>query len=320
MLNESEIVNRLKSIFPNYIGDDAAVIPQDAQSSYVLTKDLLVEDVHFRTSYFAPENLAYKSLHVNLSDIAAMGAKPMFIMLGISIPEKLEKYAKDFLDYFTTACKEASVILIGGDTTKSIDKLMISVTAIGTVKNKHIKYRTNAQVDDVICTIGHLGYAHVGLMALEKKLTDLENYQNIFLKPAAKNHEGEWLGKKSEVTAMMDLSDGLYIDLKRLCQASDIQGELFLDNIKMNSEFIHACNKLEVSPQNTILTGGEDYGLLFTVKPEKFQQLASQFKLKFGYEINHIGKINKGSGVCFLEKNKILDLKPKPFSHFGEEQ
>lgn len=319
MLNESDIVNKLKSSFPNYIGDDAAVIPHDAQSSYVLTKDLLIEDVHFRTSYFSPENLAYKSLHVNLSDIAAMGAKPTFIMLGISIPEKLEKYARDFLDYFTKACLDASVILIGGDTTKSTDKLMISVTAIGTVKKTGIKYRTTAQADDLICMIGHLAYAHIGLMALEKKFSGLENYQNIFLQPIAKINEGQWLGEQSAITSMMDMSDGLYIDLKRLCQASSIRGHIFLDNLKINSDFVNACNKLEISPQNTMLTGGEDYGLLFTVKAEKFQELNNQFKLKFGYEINHIGRMSRGEGVCFLEKNKVVDLKPKPFSHFGEE-
>lgn len=320
MLNEKDIVNKLKSNFPNYIGDDAAVIPQNTHSSYVLTKDLLIEDVHFRTSYFSPDNLAHKTLHVNLSDVAAMGAKPLFIMLGISIPDRLEKYAKEFLDGFTQACIDSSVILIGGDTTKSTDNLMISITAIGSAKNTCLKYRTTAEIDDFICMVGNLGYAHIGLMSLEKKLTGFDNFQNIFLNPIAKISEGQWLGEQLGITSMMDISDGLYIDLKRLCLASDVQGQLLLDNLKPNADFIHACHKLETTPQNILLTGGEDYGLLFTVKAEKFQILANDFEQKFGYKINHIGKISSGSGVSFLENNKIIDLDLKPFSHFGEKE
>lgn len=319
MLNESDIINQLKSSFPDYIGDDAAVIPQDAQSSFVMTKDLLVEEVHFRTSYFSPENLAHKALHVNLSDVAAMGAKPLFVMLGISIPIHLENYAKNFLNAFTKACLNTSVILIGGDTTKSPDKLLISVTAIGTIKNTNIKYRTTAQTGDFICTIGDLGYAHLGFISLEKKLMGFEKYQKLFLEPVAKLNEGQWLSEQSSITAMMDISDGLYIDLKRLCQASNVQGQLFLENLKSEDDFIKACNQLDLLPKNTILTGGEEYGLLFTVKEQQYLALANDFKKKFGYEINHIGKITNGTGICFLDKNKLVDLQLKPFSHFGED-
>ncbi len=318
MLNEADIVNKLKSSFPDFIGDDAAVISQNEQSSFVLTKDLLVEDVHFRTSYYRPEDLAHKALHVNLSDVAAMGATPLFIMLGISIPENLEKYAQDFLEFFTQACLKASVILIGGDTTKSPDKLLISVTAIGTVNNTCIKYRTTAQSGDLICMIGHLGYAHLGLMSLEKKLTGFEKYQNTFLKPTAKNKQGQWLGQQTRVTSMMDISDGLYIDLKRLCQASNVQGNIELSNLKPNETFIAACHQLEILPQNVMLTGGEDYGLLFTVSADHFQKLSHDFKEKFNDEIRQIGKISNGTGVSLLAEDKVIDLELKPFSHFGE--
>lgn len=318
MLNERDIIAGLKSKFPDYIGDDAAVIPLGEETSYVLSKDLLMEDIHFRTSYFDAASLAHKALQVNLSDIAAMGAKPTFIMLGISIPVSQEEYALDFIGCFAKACLDASVVMIGGDTTKSPDKLCISVTAIGTTKNKHLKYRKNAKPKNLICTIGNLGDAHLGLIALEQKLAKFDKYKNSFLRPVAKMNEGLWLGEQSAVTAMMDISDGLYIDLERLCAAAHIQGNLILDNLNPTEEFIAACEAMSLEPQEVVLTGGEDYGLLFTVQPEDLETLANDFIGKFGYELKVIGNTSEGTGINFTKKGEKIDLKPKPFTHFGE--
>ncbi|CAK6537266.1 MAG: Thiamine monophosphate kinase [Candidatus Midichloria mitochondrii] len=101
--------------------------------------------MHFRTSYFKPSGLAHKSLHVNLSDIAAMGATPLFVLMDIAIPLSYEKYISEFLQAFTAICKNNSIVLIGGDTTKSSDKLSISITAIGTARVENIKYFNSAQ-------------------------------------------------------------------------------------------------------------------------------------------------------------------------------
>jgi thiamine-monophosphate kinase len=318
MLNEAQIIARLEKFFPKYIGDDAAVIKVSAKKSYLVTKDLLVEDIHFRKKYFDPLSLAHKALHVNLSDLAAMGAKPEFILCGISIPISYQKYSTDFLYHFARLCEKEKVILIGGDTTRSPDKLFISITAIGTALTKNIKYRSTAEINDLICVAGNLGVAHLGLSFFEKSLFGGKKFKKIFLRPDAKVKEGQWLANQSCVTSMMDLSDGLYIDLKRLCQQSKVSGNLELERFVPTADFISSCNLVGFDPIETMLTGGEDYSLLFTVKKAKYQKLFSKFKKKFGYEVKHIGHISAGSGIRFTRNGKHEALQLKPFSHFGE--
>ena len=320
MLSEANIIARLKTDFPEYIGNDAAVIEQSGSKSYVVTKDILVEDIHFRLSYFNPLSLAHKALHVNLSDIAAMGARPDFILLGISIPTSKQTYIENFLTNFTKLCKEMSAILIGGDITKSPDKIFISITAIGTALSTHIKYRDTAKINDLICVVGNLGAAHLGFMACEKFLAYFKDYKNAFLEPTARTQEGIWLGSQVSVTSLMDISDGLSIDLKRLCKASNVQGNIDLDRIKPSEEFRNVCKQLKIDPMETIVNGGEDYSLLFTVNAADYTELNKCFIERFGYAIKHIGYVAEGKGIKFMLNGECKDLtfKTKPFLHFGE--
>src|SRR3989338_9343741 len=147
MITESSLIGFLKSEFSdeNGIGDDCAILPLDEKTSYVVSKDLLLENVHFDLSYTKPKDLAYKALHVNLSDIAAMGAKPLFVFLGLSIPLSHQNYAKSFLKEFASICKKEDVILLGGDTTASKDGLFLSVTVIGAGPTSLLKRRNSAR-------------------------------------------------------------------------------------------------------------------------------------------------------------------------------
>jgi len=318
MLNESDIVNRLKKEFPDYIGDDAAVLPLCISKNHVVTKDLLIEDVHFRAEYVDAASLAHKVVHVNLSDLAAMGACPEFILLGVAIPLLYEKYAQAFLEQFALVCQKSKVILIGGDTTKSSDKLVISVTAIGFALHQNLKYRNTAQVGDVICIAGSLGTAHLGLIACERKLKGFDYYKNSFLKPQAKIEEGQWLGFKQSVHSMMDISDGLVVDLKRLCEASNVQANIKLEQIKLSGIFIDYCKRVGLNAIEVALIGGEDYGLLFTVARASVEALKRSFKKQFGYPIQCIGHFCAGKGIQFTENNLPKNLILHTFSHFGE--
>ena len=318
MLNESEIIAKLQSEFPHYIGDDGAVLPLSEQKKTVITKDVLVEDVHFRTRYTDPASLAHKALHVNLSDLAAMGAKPQFVLLGISIPPSREAYVTAFLESFGQVCKAASVILIGGDTTASPDKLFISVTAIGVAYSAHLKYRHTAQPGDLICVAGELGHAHLGLIAFEVENDGFEIFKEAFLNPTARVAEGRWLSEQPGVQSTMDLSDGLFADIKRLCAASRVAAEINLEDLEFSDHFISACKVLSLDPVHTALTGGEDYGLLFTVHPQHHGTLAIRFKKTFGYDVKTIGTIIRGQGVTYLKNGQPQELELHPFSHFGE--
>lgn len=318
MLSESRIVHYFQKQFPSCIGDDAAVLPFSENESYIITKDLLVEDLHFRRKYTDAASLAHKALHVNLSDLAAMGAMPKYVLLGISIPEHDANYINEFLKCFAEVCKHCGVVLIGGDTTKSPNKLFISITAIGTAANNHIKYRNNAAIGDLICVAGDLGYAHLGLTLLERNIPGFNQFKEKCLKPIARINEGIWFGKEFAVTAMMDISDGCYIDLKRLCESSHTLAQVNLDSLEPTQEFISVCEKLGLDPLMTELTGGEDYGLIMTIKPHDYPTISSKFLEHFGYKLKVIGKMMEGEGINFIKNGIHKTLELQPFSHFGE--
>ncbi len=318
MLSEAHIITYLKTEFPEQIGDDAAIFPLSETESYVITKDLLVEDNHFNLDYFDAESLAHKALHVNLSDIAAMGATPRFILLGLAIPPSYANQLPDFLREFTSKCQHASVLLIGGDTTRSSDKLLISVTVIGTANTAHLKYRHNACLNDQIYLVGHLGHAHLGLQALETQKKGFNPFKQCCLKPTALLNEGTWLGQQSGVHAMMDCSDGLFIDLKRLCETSRVAAEINCDGFHPTPAFANACQKLKLDPLTTQLTGGEDYGLIITLDATSSASIVAAFSSTFGYSLTPIGHIKQGCGVSFIKHGQTELLTLKPFSHFGE--
>ena len=319
MLNELDIINKLQIESQGFVGDDAAILPNIKNSEYVISKDLLIEDVHFRCSYFSPENLASKVLNVNLSDIAAMGATPKYILCGISIPNNNVEYYNKFLDYLVIKCKELGIILIGGDTTKSPDKLYISITVIGLAENINLKYRNNAKIGDKIFIAGNLGWSNLGFLSLENNINIYSQYVDSFLNPKAKILEGIWLGKQKDVNSMMDVSDGLYIDLLKLCKSSNCMAIINMNKINIDNLFIENCKKLSVDPTTNLFSGGEDYGLLFTVSNCNAQKLYKQFYNNFGYKLIEIGNIVEGEGVKFYEDNKEKFLNIKPFTHFGEE-
>ncbi len=319
MLDEAEIIKAVTSASKGFIGDDATVLPNLQDMQYVMTKDLLLEDVHFRINYYSPKQLAHKSLHVNLSDIAAMGAKPSYIICGIAIPNKLELYAKKYINQLINACNENNITLIGGDTTASVDKLVISITAIGVADTNKVKYRHLAKAGDYICVAGNLGYAHLGLTALERNNLISQEFIDAFLLPTALLKEGSWLASKANVSSMMDVSDGLFVDLKRLCQSSNVGATIELDNFMYSQSYLSTCLALKLNPTEVALVGGEDYGLLFTVTKEGYNILAQEFLDKFAYKIKALGEITKEKNIILKEKQKNRILSMKPFTHFGEE-
>lgn len=276
----------------------------------------MIEDVHFRPSYFSANDLAHKALQVNLSDIAAMGANPLYILCGIAIPKTRLAYANQFLLKLAQHCKKATLHLIGGDTVKSSDKLCISITVIGTGQSSHLKYRKNAKAGDIIYAAGKLGHAQLGLVALETSQPNLKSFKNALLRPTAKIQEGVWLGAHTAVTSMMDLSDGLFIDLTRLCRASRVGGNIMLQEISPSTAFKHACNALKQDPIQIMLAGGEDYGLLFTVKKQAALTIEQNFYKHFHYKLIKIGCITSTSGVIITNNGAVQQLNVQPFSHF----
>jgi thiamine-monophosphate kinase len=316
MMNEDGIIGYLKAQFPQQIGDDAAVIPSNNTQQYVITQDVLVEDIHFRLRYQNAKSLAYKALQVNLSDLAAMGATPAYVLLGLSTPATHEQYIHEFLSSFSSACRHAEVTLIGGDTTRAPKHLVLSITAIGFAQVEHIKYRHTAKPGDIICVVGELGHAHLGFTALEHHHDNLDEYKQSFLNPTARAKEGLWLSTQSPVHAMMDLSDGLFTDLEKLTQASQCGATLALDELTSTAAFQSACQALKLDPIETQLIGGEDYGLLVTIDAAAYPTIAAQFEQHFNYPLKKVGCITQNKGVQCTHNGNPSTLKLKPFSHF----
>jgi thiamine-monophosphate kinase len=307
LLNENDIIHQLTLASPGWIGDDAAILPH-SKYRMVITKDLLIEDVHFKTRYVTPQQLAYKALQVNLSDLAAMGAYPAYILCGIAIPMHHADYAQCFLTELPLMCRQDNIILIGGDTVRSDNKLCLSITAIGYVHHA-MAHRHTAKVSDRMAVVGHLGKAHVGWQLLEQSLPHVKDDTHAFLYPKAKLKEGQWLA--SYVTSMMDISDGLYVDAQRLCQASGVAGILDISPSLLKGDFIALCKRLRLNPMSVALSGGEDYGLLCTIPEASFNHVSNEFLKIFDEPIIPVGRITHGSGVS-------CNVPIAPFTHFGE--
>ncbi len=304
------------------IGDDCAVLPKDSKTDLVITTDLLVEDIDFRLEWSKPEFIGHKALAVSLSDVAAMGAKPVWSMVSISVPEKIWKteFVDEFYKGYMRVAKKFDVELIGGDVSKTPDKIVIDSIAAGEVKKGKAVLRSGAKPKDLIFVTGSLGGAALGLKLLEAgEKFEVSEHQILLLRQLAPNPQteiGRILGEQNLTTAMIDLSDGLSSDLAHICTASRVGAKIAFEKIPVESkisdlEFENFDIEDEIS---FALDGGEDFELLFTVDPKNIFELQKVLK---NYQISHIGTISPNAEIIELTADKDLQiLEPKGFRHF----
>ena len=285
------------------IGDDCAVLPLNTTESMVVTTDLLVEDIHFLRDRITPEQLGRKSLAVNLSDVAAMGAAPVASFLSLSLPPGVTGVWIDaFLAGYHALSTQFGVPLLGGDTTSARDRLTVSVTAIGRAENTHLKRRGDVKPGDRIFVTGYLGDSAQGLQdMLSGRDTPFIALHN---KPEPFVNEGIWLGGRNEVHAMMDISDGIASDLMHILQMSGVGAEVSLDMIPTNT------------PIELAVAGGEDYKLLLTADVGAAARLAEDYKAKFGEPLYEIGRIVAGEEIRWLDRGNPVLLECEGFAHF----
>ena len=264
------------------IGDDCAVIPCDRKQSLVVTTDMLVEDIHFLRNAVSPYRLGRKSLATNLSDVAAMGAPPLASFLSIALPADIpSKWIRQFVEGYHSLSAEFGVPLLGGDTTSSPDKIVIGITAVGKADDDTIKYRHSARPGDRIFVTGTLGDSAQGLLDIKAGKTDTV-FAAIHHDPYPFVREGEWLGTRPEVRAMMDISDGLASDLLHILEASNVAAEIETEKIPTQTS------------DELAVTGGEHYRLLLTVAEESAERTAAGYEKKFSARLYEIGCITEG--------------------------
>lgn len=287
------------------IGDDAAVVAVSPGTWWHLTTDLLVEGIHFNLNNASPESIGYRAAVANLSDIAAMGAIPRYLLISLAAPKELTTVRIYRLyNGLMKACRPHGVSLIGGDTSESKAGLFLSVTLIGTTKARRALFRHGAQVGDRIYVTGTLGDSLAGLHLLRQRREahpvrhrrarlrrpHRDALVNRHLHPTARLAEGLWLNHARLATAAIDLSDGLSGDLRHLCEESRVGAEVDLDTIPISTACRSYAESRRLEPFQLALTGGEDYELLFTVPQAKQQALERQARAR-GFRITCIGTI-----------------------------
>lgn len=304
------------------IGDDCAVLPKDSKTDLVVTTDLLVEDIDFKLEWSQPEFIGHKALAVSLSDIAAMGAKPVWAMLSIGIPQNIWKtdFVEKFYDGYFRLAQKFNVELVGGDVSKTPDKIVIDSIVAGKVKKNKAVLRSGAKVGDLIFVSGELGGAAGGLKLLEdgfRYISDEKIWRKHLLlkqfQPFPQVSAGEFLRENNLATSMIDLSDGLSSDLAHICLASKVGAKIFADQIPFDKK-LKQIAKFFGEKIDFALNGGEDFELLFTVNPKKYFRFENEFRKRSFF---HIGEITANVEIIELMAGENLTiLQPKGFRHF----
>jgi thiamine-monophosphate kinase len=307
MPSEFEFIERMKSRYSlKLIGDDCAVLPKDDETDTLITSDLLVQDIDFRLDWARPDQIGHKALAVSLSDVAAMGGTAKWGMISLGIPEKLWEtgFADEFYEGWHRLAAKFGVQMIGGDLSRTPDKVVIDSIVLGEVPQGKAILRSGAKIGDGIYVTGSLGAAAGGLHSLENTLSiaALEEKQ---LQPVPELSSANMLQDIGFTTSLIDLSDGLSSDLDHICSASGVGATLYTESIPVDPHL------LEHFPSgmcfDMALNGGEDLRLLFTSP--------SQETIKGAIRI---GEVTANTGLIELldDENRRTRVEPRGFRHF----
>jgi thiamine-monophosphate kinase len=309
------------------IGDDAAVLARDKDTVSLVSTDMLIEGVHFDLTYTPLKHLGYKSVVVNLSDIAAMNGIPTQITVGLACSNRFSVEAIDELYAgILLACEHYQVDLVGGDTTSSRSGLILSITAIGHAPADKVVYRSGARTNDIVCVSGDLGGAYMGLQVLEREKQaflanpdmqpELEGKDYIVqrqLKPEARVDIVKELATLDIFpTSMIDISDGLASEILHLCKASGKGVDLFEEKFPIDPLTYETAREFDLDPLTVMMNGGEDYELLFTIGQADFE------KIKNNPSISPIGYIREAeAGANIITKaGNSFQIKAQGWKHF----
>ena len=277
-MEEFKLIQKIKELTQNNntnnlnIGDDCAVIKDISNDKDVLvTADILVENIHFSLEYYSFYDVGYKSAQANISDIICKGANPKNVFISLSIPKKINdenilEWYKGFID----ACNPYNIEISGGDTTSSNDYFFISITLIGTIEKNKAILRSNAKEEDNVYVLGFVGESDLGL---RKLLSGDFNYDNesikTHLRPKLFYNKWQEIIKKYKINSSIDISDGLLQDASHIAEESKKSIEIYENsNWGLVNRFFNVNNKNYKETLKSILTGGEDYAIIFTSNDE----------------------------------------------------
>lgn len=308
------------------VGDDAAVVEAGRPGAdLVLTADMLVEGVHFDRALISPRDLGAKAVAVNVSDVAAMGASPRFGLVSLALsPEVEPAWVVDLYGGMLSAADEYALSIVGGDLSRGED-VVVAVTVVGEVAGGHAVPRSGATPGDRIVVTGSLGGAAGGLLLSRSPPHRVgeafgsdwgRELLRAHARPVARVGEGETLAQAG-ATAMMDLSDGLALDLSRLCAESGVGARVQLAAVPVAPGLERLRSVLAVDPLELALSGGEDYELLATISAQAVQPAARKLKERFGVALTDVGEITPHGLLVVDADGRERPLEPKGWDHFA---
>lgn len=307
-MNEINLIKKIKNTLKSqYIGDDCAYLKD---LGIVISQDSLVEDIHFNKHMMSPYQMGYKSVMVNLSDIAASGAKPAYLTVALSLPKEIKDDAVvDFYEGAKYALENLDVEIVGGDITGS-DKLYISISVIGKTLDRKISSRSHAKIGHKIITSGVHGSSAAGLRILQNNLEPDKDLIKAHLMPVAQIDFAKQISEQiQEDYAMMDTSDGLFDALFKIGSASECTMSVDFERILYDPKIKEYFSDYK----DLILFGGEDYQIVATVPVELLPSLKDYIIIgEVLPKEDCVIKLNTENNV-----EKFNELGNKCFNHFG---
>jgi thiamine-monophosphate kinase len=304
------------------IGDDAAAFTVPSDQVSLITTDLLVERIHFIRKTISGFDLGYKSLAVNLSDIAAMGGEAREAFVSIGIPLKCPlNYLEAVYDGMKHLAAKFNVNILGGDTTRSEIDLIINVVVHGMATKDRLLCRDAAEPGDIIFTTGYLGDSRAGLHLILNHLpvdsTEMKALYRAHVLPEPHLREGRFLAGQSGIRAAIDISDGLGSDLGHIAEQSAVGATIYAPEIPVSDSLQKFCGAFGFDPLEYALRGGEDYTLLCTAAPEKAEEIAQKFQNEFKRPLFRIGKTTADSRLKIIYPDGTSKpISPRGWDHF----
>lgn len=306
-------------------GDDAAVIKAADGKCWVVTCDAQVGGVHFppleEVSGFA---VGYKSLAVNVSDVAAMGGKPRFALISLGIPEEAPvSFLDDLYGGVRSLSKQYDILILGGNVTQTSGPLFVDVFLVGEVMEEKVLRRSGARVGDQILVTGNLGDAAAGLYLSSRQHIQVcevvyKTLAHAQLEPQPRVAEGMAIAESGLATSMMDISDGLAGDIRHLCEASGKGAILRESELPVSSALLEAAGVASKKTSEWVLHGGEDYELLVTTPRESVEALQEFVRRSGGAPLTPIGEIIPASkGISLERADGVFALENFAWKHFS---
>ncbi len=306
------------------VGDDAAIFKPTPGNELVFTTDMLVEGRHFDFKFTSPWQLGAKTMAVNLSDCAAMGAKPTVAVVSLGLPKNYPVADLEaFYDGMKSWGESFGAQIVGGDTVGS-DSFVVNIALIGEVESGRALKRSGAKEGEALFVTGTIGDSAAGLHALQHPSAKAKDAASLLVKrhltPVPRFAVGRALSTQKLATSAIDISDGLSSEIHHLCEESGVGAEIHEEALPLSPALLNYCEVHSLNPVTLALDGGEDYELLFTTPLSKISDVIRKLPGETGVGCKSIGRmVPKSKGITFItRKGERAPLKSKGFNHFAQ--